>query len=1238
VLRHCLPASIRQTLEQLPESLDDTYLRVLRQIPQANKSHAHRMLQCLVVAVRPLRVEELAELLAFEFDAAPGGIPKYRPALRLDDQTQAVLSTCSSLVTIIDEWYGYRNRHCRRVVQFSHFSVKEFLVSNRLASESSFTDISGYHIRLGSAHTILTQACLGLLLYSNDHITKESVNHSPLADYAAENWVEHVQFEYVASCVKDGMETLFDPDKPHFETWVGIYDIDTGVYRRDTSNIPNPLYYSALCGFHDLVEQLATKHPHYVNAICGKYMLPLLAALGEVHVEVAELLLKHCPDVDVRETTGKTTLLVALSWVEDHYKLPDIVEFLLTHGADVNARDDTFTSPLHLAEQYGRQQVVTMLLNHKADVNSWDKNGKTPLHMLLESEMYHDDCSHVRLLLEHGAEVNIRDVDNQTPFLLALNARRFRTALLLLEHGAHANAQEVNRWDRDKETLLHLAIRWNLFKLPRILLEHGADSDAENTKGQTPLHVLSESDSIKDGGDILNLVLLLLKHGAATNKRDVDGETPLHLAIKRNRFKLAEILLENGADPDAENISGWTPFHVLPYSDIKNGSDILKFVLLLLKHGAAANKRDEDGETPLHLAIERNRFKLAEILLEHGADPNAENFGNWAPFHVLLYRDFKDGSDILKFVLLLLKHGTVVNSRDKDNRSLLHLSIQRNRFKVAEILLEHGADATAGDIYGQTPLHMLSESDIKDGNDILNLVLLLLKHGAAVDSRTTKRYTPLHLAIRRSRFKLAEILLKHGAHATAEDIYRQIPLHMLSESDIKDGSEILSIVLLLLKQGAAVNSRDENNETPFHLAIQRNRFKLAEILLENSADATAESVSGQSPLHMLSESDIKDGSDILDFVLLLLKHGAAMNSRTTKRHTPLHLAIQRNRFKLAEILLKHGAHATAEDIYGQTPLHMPSESDIKDGRDILSLGLLLLKHGAAVGSRTAKGHTPLHLAIRQNRLKLAEILFEHGADARAENKKGWTPLHMLPIPYIKDGSDIQNIVLLLLKHGAAVNSRNEDKETPLHLAIRRDLFKLSEILLKHGADAHAQNSTDKTPLHILSESWTRRHDNGDFANHAQSFLVHAVGVDRQDEDNKTSSLVGIGEGKYEFTEVITDLSADASIEKNVGDIKGDIAVRQLQASRDNPGCRGRECGLVLALESGTGLNVQEHNQMTPTYLQSDPGPFQIAVLLLYYGANLNIGNNGGESSIYQEIKGEYYICPYYTAINESLMY
>ena len=433
------------------------------------------MLQCLVVAVRPLRVEELAELLAFEFDAVQGGIPKYRPSLRLDDQTQAVLSTCSSLVTIIVERDG------RRVVQFSHFSVKEFLVSNRLSS--TLGDISRYHIRLGPAHTVLTQACLGFLLHSDDHITEESVECFPLAGYAAQYWAEHAQYDDIASRVKDGMETLFEPDKPHFAAWVRIYNMDMGHPGWHDSEIPNPLYYSAHCGFYDLVEHLATKHPHYINAVGGEYQFPLLAALAEGHVTVAELLLKHGAGVDVREATGKSILLVALSSLNDEL---NIVEFLLKHGADVNARDDELTSSLHLAGYHREQEVAQILLKHEADVNSQDNNGKTPLHMLLEQSVSDDDAfSHVQLLLKHGAEVNRQDNDNETP--------------------------------------LRLAMKRNLLRIARILLEHGADANEANNEGQAPLQILLSNSWMNDESDVLDLVLSLLKRGAEVNRRDKDN-------------------------------------------------------------------------------------------------------------------------------------------------------------------------------------------------------------------------------------------------------------------------------------------------------------------------------------------------------------------------------------------------------------------------------------------------------------------------------------------------------------------------------------------------------------------------------------------------------------------------------------------------------------------------------------------------------------------------------------------
>ncbi|KAH9173659.1 hypothetical protein EDB89DRAFT_681998 [Lactarius sanguifluus] len=93
-LRRSAQRNIRGILEKLPKTLDETYERVLKDINEDNREHARHLLHCLAVANRPLRVEELAEILAFDFDNVQGGIPKFHADWRWKDQEEAVLSTC----------------------------------------------------------------------------------------------------------------------------------------------------------------------------------------------------------------------------------------------------------------------------------------------------------------------------------------------------------------------------------------------------------------------------------------------------------------------------------------------------------------------------------------------------------------------------------------------------------------------------------------------------------------------------------------------------------------------------------------------------------------------------------------------------------------------------------------------------------------------------------------------------------------------------------------------------------------------------------------------------------------------------------------------------------------------------------------------------------------------------------------------------------------------------------------
>ena len=427
ILRDCLPSSIRRFLHELPESLDETYERVLREFKKPNRDHARRLLQCLVVAIRPLQVEELAEVLAIDFDSAEE-IPKLNASWRWEDQERALLTSCSSLISIVDAGDS-------RIVQFSHFSVKEFLTSARLATSSQ--DVSRYHIALEPAHMILAQTCVSILLQLGDHDKQDSVENAPLARYAAEYWVRHAQFEDVASRI-EGMYHLFDPDKPYFATWRQLYDIDISPPSRSAffvftpfthSDANTPLYYAALCGFPALAERLMVKYPQHMNAICGYYMTPAVAALAGRHFQLAKVLHRNGSSVAPRGYFDNTPLHAAA-----HNGDLEMVRVLLDYGVDIDAQNDGHCTPLDFASRNGHRndsRVVQFLIEHGADINARaSRSGFAPLHRASKNGR----IEVVSLLIEHGANVEVQDKYGRTPLDVASGDQREEIMELLLEH------------------------------------------------------------------------------------------------------------------------------------------------------------------------------------------------------------------------------------------------------------------------------------------------------------------------------------------------------------------------------------------------------------------------------------------------------------------------------------------------------------------------------------------------------------------------------------------------------------------------------------------------------------------------------------------------------------------------------------------------------------------------------------------------------------------------------------
>jgi len=462
----------------------------LEEIGKQNWEYEHRLFQCVAAASRPLRVEELAEFLAFDFDAE--STPTLQEDWREENPAHAVLSTCSSLLAIVDV-------DGSKVIQFSHFSVKEYLTSKRLADAKD--TISRFHVSITPAHTIVAQACLGVLLHVDENITEDNMEKFPLADYAAQQWVGHARFEGVSPNIQDGMKHLFDPDNHHLVVWVWIYDPESTRGHRTTSERPSrarasPLHYAAFCGLHDIVKFLVVECLQDVNAWgFDSCETPLLVASREGHSQVARVLLEHGADVESRNESGPDWSPLERATKNGHV---EVIKVLLEHGADVRTLDTNGETPLHLALAYGQPAAARVLLEHSADVNAKSPRGRTPLYYAI-----FDGVASVLVLLEYGADTNAKSSDNMTP--------------------------------------LHQALEWGSTEIARVLLEKGANANARDSRNGTPLHLASRNGYV-------DVVRLLIQRSSDVHARDDEGLTPFQLASANGYDDVMQLLLEHGAD------------------------------------------------------------------------------------------------------------------------------------------------------------------------------------------------------------------------------------------------------------------------------------------------------------------------------------------------------------------------------------------------------------------------------------------------------------------------------------------------------------------------------------------------------------------------------------------------------------------------------------------------------------------------------------------------------------------
>ena len=838
-LRRCLPADIKKSLDELPVTLDETYERILLGIDRQKREHAIRLLQCLAFSRRPLRVNEIAEVLATRFDA--GQIPRLHKDQRPRKPDEDVLLAGSTLITTIKP--GVHSN--TRVVQFSHYSVAEFLTSERLA-RSGNEALSQYYISPESSHTTLAQTCMGTLLQLDNHDNGVTQDF-PLAEYAAQNWFYHAQYKDVAPRIQDEMTCLFDPNRKHLTAWVSVHDIDHDPSRTWLSPPePSPLYYATLCGIRSVVEYLVIACRQDPNKSHGGRGTPLHAAVALGHTAIVQFLLEHehAAYVNARDKRDSTPLHKA----SENGNL-NVMQLLLSRGADVNVFDHLGDTPLHKALRFQRFDAVKFLVEGGADVNVWDKSNSTPLHEASES----GNLDVIQLLLSLGADVNVLDHRGDSALHKASRYQKLDAVDFLVNGGA-----DVNVRDKSDSTPLHEASESGNLNVIQLLLSLGADVNALDHRGDSSLHKASRSQrfNVRDISNStplheasesgnLDVMQLLLSRGADVNVFDHGGGSPLHKASRYQRFDAVKLLVEGGADVNVRDKSDSTPLHEASES---GNLDVLQ---LLLSRDAHVNVFDHRGDSPLHNASRYQRFNAMKLLIKRGADANARDKFNSTPLHEA------SRSGNLYVMQLLLSLGANINALDHRGDSALHKASRYQRFDAVNLLVDRGADVNVRDKSNSTPLHEAS------GCRNLGIAQLLLAHGADVDVFDHWGDSPLHKSFRSLTFDIM---------GSPQRCCVRVIQGTYNKTLTRNNFNL--VPRLSRKCTSAMNAWDKGRSTPVFDALQGESYAMTQLLLAHGADVNVRGWRDKTPLDLASF----EGS--LDVSRLLIEHGADVDAQT----------------------------------------------------------------------------------------------------------------------------------------------------------------------------------------------------------------------------------------------------------------------------------------------------------------------------------------------------------------------
>ncbi|KAL3670138.1 hypothetical protein V7S43_004453 [Phytophthora oleae] len=381
--------------------------------------------------------------------------------------------------------------------------------------------------------------------------------------------------------------------------------------------------------------------------------------------------------------------------------------------ADINCTNENGWTALLYAASNNHTSIVEFLIDHGAFLGARNYQDLEALH-LAAAQGFLDT---VKVLVEAGADIGSVGMSDMTPLHCAIKHGRFSVVQFLIEWLLSKNEQELvhellevhvyaGEW-----TALNVAADEGTLDIVVFLTEHDAVLNTKNEHGFSPLH----SAVAKSHGDV---VKHLLSIGADVDTRTTIGGTPLGTAAKHGLTEMAALLLDAGADIHTVNHNGCTPL----LTAATDGHE--EVVKLLLNRGANLEDRTNEGWTSLIIAAEKGYSTLIKSLVSRGASIDSKTHDGATALSVATQQGHMETCRIL-IDLLGLRGELVLNAPDIHGRTVLHYAVLTGKMELMELLVRYGATVNTADYQDATPMNLA----ILECN--VNIIQYLTAHGAA---------------------------------------------------------------------------------------------------------------------------------------------------------------------------------------------------------------------------------------------------------------------------------------------------------------------------------------------------------------------------------------------------------------------------------------------------------------------------------------------------------------------------